>query len=446
LSVPKNRESVRRPPSLALPRKGGGNGALRIEKLCRACVAPTQAFLSFGALPLANALVAPDAPSSEEERYPLTLTVCTSCRLVQLAETVDPAKLFRQYVYLSSMSPAFVEHAGRLARRLIAERALGPASKVVEIASNDGYLLQHYREAGVPVIGIDPAVNVAQVAAQRDIQTICEFFTAELAGSLKARGEQADVLHANNVLAHVADLPDFVAGIAAILRPDGVAVIEFPYLRELIANLEFDTVYHEHLCYFSLTPLVALFRRCGLAVNQVERIPVHGGSLRLFVQHAGAAGPHPSVADMLAQEIAWGVADDATYRGFASATTQLRDSIPSLLRQLRARGRSMAAYGASAKGATLLNYCGIGRETIDAVFDRSPLKQGLAMPGVRIPIRAADELVRARPDYTLLLAWNFSDEIIAQQAEYCRNGGRFIVPVPSPRIVPAEADSGHAPP
>ncbi len=358
-------------------------------------------------MPLANALVAPGVPLDQEERFPLTLTFCAACALVQLAETIDPEKLFRHYVYLSSNSPAFVQHAKSLAQRMIGEQGLDRTSRAIEIASNDGYLLQHYRDAGVPVLGIEPAANIAALARERGIETIGDFFTAGLARTLSEQGKHADVLHAHNVLAHVPDLKGFVAGISTILAPGGVAVLEFPYLIDLVDNLEFDTIYHEHLCYFSLAPLVQLFERAQLQIFDVERI-----------------------------ERAWGVGDATTYRRFAEAVDALRAAIPDFLAGLRSRGKSIAAYGASAKGATLLNFCGIGRETIDFVVDRSTEKQGLTMPGIRLPIHAPERLLLQQPDYVLLLAWNFAEEIAAQQTEYLRRGGQFIVPVPGPRVLP----------
>jgi SAM-dependent methyltransferase len=409
-------------------------GPFDVHSLCRSCHGPTDSFLSFGDLPLANALVYPGM-QVEEDRFPLTLTLCPACRLVQLAEGIDPARLFRHYVYQTSTSAAFVAHARALAERMAVERRLGQGALVVEIASNDGYLLQHYRAAGVPVLGIDPAANIAELARRRGIDTICDFFSRDLAESLYREGRRADVVHAHNVLAHVPDLDGFVGGIARILGPDGVVVIEAPYLMDLIDNLEFDTIYHEHLCYFSLTPLVPLFGRNGLQITSVERIAVHGGSLRLFARQVGEAHRDVSVDRMLEQERAWGVLDLATYRRFADGVRAFRPVLGDYLRGLRTGGRTVAAYAASAKGATLLNYCGVGRDLIDFVVDRSPLKQGLAMPGVGIPVMGVEELLIRQPDFVLLLAWNFADEILEQQAEYQRRGGRFVIPMPQPRIV-----------
>lgn len=418
-------------------------GPAAVRPACRACDHPTDPFLAFGDLPLANGLVFPGMPLDAEARFPLTLTLCAACGLVQLAESTDPEMLFRHYVYQTSTSAAFVSHARELVLRIIGERRLGPGNRVIEIASNDGYLLQHYRAAGIPVLGIEPAVNIAELARRRGVETICEFFSREVADGLCRDGRRADVVHAHNVLAHVPDLHGFVGGIAAILQPGGVAVIEVPYLLDLIDNLEFDTVYHEHLCYFSLAPLLPLFARHGLQIAGVERIAVHGGSLRVFARHAGERAPDVSVDTMLTHERSWGGSDAATYRRFAAAVTAFRPAFREFLGSLRAGGKSIAAYGAAAKGATLLNYCGVGRETIDFVVDRSPLKQGLTMPGSRLPILPAEELLVRQPDFTVLLAWNFADEILAQQAEYQRRGGRFVLPLPQPRIV-AQGEKARA--
>jgi SAM-dependent methyltransferase len=400
---------------------------------CRACGRDTEPFLSFGELPLANALV--PIGTKDESRFPLMMTFCSNCGLVQLAESVDPDSLFRHYVYLSSNSPAFLEHVRILTERLIKERALDAGSLVIEIASNDGYLLRNYRKAGIPVLGVEPARNIAQVARKDGIDTISEFFSIDLAATLRSDGKLADVIHANNVLAHVPDLRGFVAGLASVLKPAGMVVIEVPYVRDMIEKLEFDTAYHEHLCYFSLTPLVALFAKSGLDIFRVERIPVHGGSLRIFARHAGGGASEFSVTQMLSDERQWRVRDPALYRRFADAVEKFRPTLRECLAALRADGKSIAAYGASAKGATLLNYCGVDHTMLDFVVDRSATKQGFAMPGVGLPIFTPDELLRRQPDYVLLLAWNFLDEILEQQAEYRRRGGQFIVPVPEPRII-----------
>ena len=388
-------------------------------------------------MPLANDLAADRTAAAAQERFPLTLAFCPHCSLVQLRETVDPERLFRDYVYLSSNSTSFVAHAGSLAKRLIGSHELGTDSHVVEIASNDGYLLQHYATAGIPVLGIEPAQNVAAIARGRGIETVSEFFSADLAERLAAAGRKADILHANNMLAHVASLTNVIAGISTILKPSGVAIVEAPYLFDFLHRLEFDTVYHEHLCYFALTPLVRVFADAGLQVFEVERLQVHGGSLRLFIRHRRSASVNPlhSVRDLLEQEQRLGVGDIATYRRFAERIVAFRPTLRQFVLELRARGHSIAAYGASAKGATLLNYCNVGADLIDFVADLSPLKRGRVMPGMGIPIVAPSELLARRPDYVVLLAWNFADEIARQQAEYLQLGGRFVVPIPRPHVI-----------
>jgi hypothetical protein len=405
--------------------------------VCRSCGAGNlDLVLSLGSTPLANSLVV-DAAAGDEPRFPLDLVFCPTCALVQITETVPPEILFRDYLYFSSFSDTMLAHARELVGRFVAERGLGPLSLAVEIASNDGYLLQYYKQAGVPVLGIEPARNVARVAVEeKGIPTVTEFFGRSLAERLAEEGKRADVLHANNVLAHVADLPGFVAGIREILAADGVAALEFPYVGDMIDRCEFDTIYHEHLCYFSLSALVHLFDRSGLKALAVDRVPIHGGSLLLQVARAEAPlVPAASVAALLAEENARGMRSAEFYRGFARRVEGLRDDLRALLARLKSDGRTVAAYGAAAKGSTLLNTFGIGRDTLDFVADRSTHKQGRFMPGVRIPIVPPARLAEAMPDYTLLLTWNFADEILAQQAEYRRRGGKFILPVPAVKIV-----------
>ena len=402
---------------------------------CRSCSGTRfHPVIDLGMTPLANSLCDPASPDKPEPRYPLRVVFCEDCSLVQITETVPPEALFSDYVYFSSVSDAAVASAKVIAERLTQTRGLGPASLVMEAASNDGYLLQHYRNAGISVLGIEPAANIARVAEQNGIPTCCAFFGRDEAVRLAAEGFKCDVFHANNVLAHVADLNGFVAGIQTVLAPSGVAVIEVPYLRDLIEHIEFDTIYHEHLCYFSATSLDALFTRHRLALVDVERISIHGGSLRLLVAHAGAPRS-AAVTDMLAAEQQTGMTRAAYYADFASRVDRLRGELLALLARLKSERRSIAAYGASAKGATLLNFFGIGGDVIDFVVDRSKIKQGKLTPGTRLPIRAPETLVQSRPDYCLLLTWNFADEILQQQADYRALGGKFIVPVPEVRIV-----------
>jgi SAM-dependent methyltransferase len=401
---------------------------------CRSCASDgLDLFLALGATPLANSLLRPDELDRPEPRFALDVAFCPACSLVQLLESVPPEQMFSEYLYFSSTSSTMVEHARALSERLVGERRLDERSFVVEIASNDGYLLQWYRARGVPVLGIEPARNIARAAVERGIPTECVFFGAAEAERLAAR-RRADVIHAHNVLAHVPDLNGVAHGIATLLAPDGVAVIEVPYVRDLVEQLEFDTIYHEHLFYFSLTALDRLFRRHGLVVTDVERLPIHGGSLRLFVAH-GAAAPSPAVTALVAAEARDGVTSQAYYAGFSARVRRLGEELRGLLRELRAAGKRIAAYGASAKGSTLLNTFGIGQGLLDFVVDKSPHKQGRLMPGVHLPILAPEALVERRPDHVLLLTWNFADEILAQQEPYRRGGGRFIIPLPQPRVV-----------
>ena len=402
---------------------------------CRSCEsAGLETVLSLGVTPLANSLLTAEDLARPEPAFPLDLAFCPSCSLAQITETVPPETLFRDYLYFSSFSDEIKRHAEAISRRMIESKHLGANSLVVEAASNDGYLLCHYKNAGIPVLGIEPALNIAKVAREKHgIPTLTDFFGEALGTRLRNEGTRADVFHANNVLAHVADLNGFAAGIERLLKDDGLAVIEVPYVKVMIDRCEFDTIYHEHLCYFSVTALQGLFRRHGLEIRDVERLSIHGGSIRLYV---GKSVDLPrSVTDLLDEEAAWGVKLIKFYRGFAERVANVKTSLRRLLAECKSQGARIAAYGAAAKGSTLLNYCGIGRETLDFVVDRSPYKQGRFMPGVHLPIYAPERLLERKPDYTLLLTWNFADEILAQQAEYRGRGGRFIIPVPEPKVV-----------
>src|ERR1035437_6868068 len=357
------------------------------QTVCRGCGrSGLEVVLDLGEMPLANAILKEEDLARPELRFPLVMAYCPECWLVQITETVPPDLLFREYTYFSSVSDAFVEHSRVIAERLIAERGLGAGSLVIDLASNDGYLLQHYAKAGVPVLGIDPARNVAEVATARGVPTLAEFFTRDLADELATSGRTADLVHANNVIAHVTDLNGFVSGIARILKPGGVAVIETPYLRELVERLEFDTIYHEHIFYHSLTALSRVFERNGLSVVDVERIPVHGGSLRVFAMRSGAGEANDAVRSLIAEEAAVGLCSPEYYAAFAGRVEALARELRAPLQDLRAKGHTVAAYGAAAKGAVLLNAFDIGPDLISFVADRSPYKQGYLMPGVHIPI------------------------------------------------------------
>lgn len=407
----------------------------RTETCCRSCGSGSlKPFLDLGSTPLADRLLTDQMLSEPELTFPLVVAFCSECSLVQILETVSPEILFADaYPYYSSFSPALMAHSRKNALARIEDRNLDENSLVIELASNDGYLLKNYVEQGIPVLGIDPANGPAEAARKVGVQTICGFFTEEMAADLADARGQADVVHGNNVLAHVADTNGFVSGIAKILKPSGVAVIEMPYLLPLIEHVEFDTIYHEHLCYFSLTALDKLFRRHGLYLNRVEELTIHGGSLRIFVEKN--ENTDESVSSMLANESAIGLDSFEFFAEFSDRVNGLRSKLLDLVGDLKGKGHSIAAYGAAAKGATMLNYCGLDTAQLDFVVDRNVNKQGKHMPGAHLPILPPEALVEHKPDYVLMLAWNFAEEIISQQQEYLAGGGKFIVPVPEPRIV-----------
>lgn len=403
---------------------------------CRSCGArELEQFLSLGATPLADALVPAGGLEVDEDRYPLDVAFCPSCSLVQITTEVPPERLFvDNYLYFSSFSDALLRHSHEHAIDLIDARDLGPDDLVVEIGSNDGYLLRSFVAAGVPVLGIDPAPGQATAAKALGIPTVTEFFGIELATRLREHGMRASVIVANNVMAHVPDLNGFVAGMRLLVRDGGIITIENPYVRDLIVQRAFDTIYHEHHCYFSCTAVDALMRRNGLWLNDVTYFPyLHGGTLRWTV------GPERSrsetVSRYLREELETGLTRASYYRDFASQVEKVRADLLGVLGRLRSDHRRVAAYGAAAKGSTLLNYVGIGTDLVEYVVDRNDHKQGRYMPGTHQPIAHPSRLLDDQPDYLLILAWNFADEIMAQQAEYRRRGGQFIVPLPTPRIV-----------
>ena len=402
---------------------------------CRSCAGKDlSVFLSLGDMPLSDGFLAPDDLQRPEPRYPLDVAFCPDCALVQILETVPPEELFgADYPYFSSFTDALLEHSAANVAARIAERQLDGDSLVIELASNDGYLLQYYRQRGIPVLGIDPAPGPVAAARARGVETLEAFFGRDLAAQLAADGRRADVIHANNVLAHVADTNGFVAGMGTLLKDDGVAVIEAPYVKDLIEHGEFDTIYHEHLCYFSVTALTHLFGRHGLSLNRVEPLKIHGGSLRLFVGRRER--PDSSVAEYLRAEQQAGVDRLQYYAGFSAKVGRIRSELGALLGRLKRKGARIAGYGAAAKGTILLNFAGVGSEMLEFVADRNVHKQGRYIPGVRLPIVSPARILEEQPDYVLILPWNFKEEIMEQQAEYRRRGGRFIVPVPEPVIV-----------
>ena len=352
---------------------------------------------------------------------------------MQITETVPPQQLFDNYLYFSAYSQTMLQESKLLADQLTKTHKLNSGSLVVELGSNDGYQLQYFVANQIPVLGIDPAKNVAEVAEAKGIPTLCGYFGKNLALELHDKKRLADVIIAKNVLAHVPDLVGFVEGIGILLKADGIAVIEVPYVKDMIDKSEFDTIYHEHLCYFSVTALNRLFEKHGMVLKDVEHIPLHGGSLRLYVTHVGK--PKKSIHSLLREEREWGVERAETYLGFAEGVARVKDALRALLMSIKKDGYTIAAYGAAAKGTVLLNYCGIGLDIVDFAVDLSPHKQGRYVPGVRIPIYPPARLLEAMPEFTLILAWNIADEVLKQESEYLRRGGKFIIPLPQVKII-----------
>ncbi len=394
-----------------------------------------KVFLDLGITPLADALVTEAALSEAEETFPLEVAFCEESKLVQILENVEAKKLFvDNYLYFSSFSDALLSHSREHALGLIASSGLDENSLVVELASNDGYLLKNFVEAGVPVLGIDPAPNQARIANEAGVPTLAEFFGIELAQRLVSEGKRADVIIANNVMAHVPDLNDFVGGMKLLLANDGVITVENPYVRDLIDHCEFDTIYHEHVVYWSCASVDYLMRKHGLWLNDVTYFPeLHGGTLRYTIGHI--ENRSDEILRYLENEHAIGLDSYSYYEAFAGRVKDVKADLLELLRGLKAEGKTIAAYGAAAKGATMVNYVGITTDLVDFVVDRNVHKIGHYMPGTRQPIKDVAALLDEQPDYVLLLAWNFKDEIMAQQAEYIARGGKFIVPIPSPEIL-----------
>lgn len=403
---------------------------------CRSCSsAEGRLILDLGIQPLANNLLTAADLSKSEPKFPLRLALCESCWMLQITDIVPPVELFSEYLYFSSFSDALLRHAADAVAQHCCEFELGSDSFVVEIASNDGYLLKNFVAAGVPCLGIEPAANIAKVARELGVETLCRFFGTSTARQLADTGKRADLILGNNVFAHAPDTNDFVAGLATLLKPTGRIALEFPYGCDFVEHVEFDTVYHEHVFYFTLTALAPLFARHGLDLINAQRLPIHGGSLRLFAAHQGVYPVQPAITALLAEEKAKGVGSSRYYNDFGDRVRRIREDLLRLMSQLKSEGKSIAAYGASAKGSTLLNFYGLGADTLDFVADRSTAKQGRYTPGTHLPILAPEELVRRRPDYALLLTWNFAEEILRQQKVYRDIGGRFIVPVPEVRII-----------
>jgi hypothetical protein len=386
--------------------------------------------------PLCETFLTREQLDGVEHFYPLHVRICEECLLVQLEDYVPASEIFREYAYFSAYSDSWVEHARVYAEAMIDRFGLGGDSLVVELASNDGYLLQHFVHRAVPALGIDPAANVAEAASARGVETIVDFFDSELARRLAAEGRQADLVVANNVLAQVPALNDFVAGIELILSREGVATIEVPHLARLIEGLQFDTIYHEHYSYFSLTTLERLFARHGLEVFDVDALPSHGGSLRVYVQRRGGVhGTGESVARVRADEHAAGYDSVEGYAGFKRGVVEIKWRLLDLLIELRRNGKHVVGYGAPGKGNTLLNYCGIRTDLLDYTVDRNPYKHGRFLPGTHIPIYPPERIAETKPDYVLILPWNLKKEIATQLSHVREWGGRLAVPIPNPEVI-----------
>lgn len=385
-----------------------------------------------GTSPLANSLVAGENLSSMEPTYPLCVYVCGKCFLVQLEEFESPEHIFGDYSYFSSYSESWLAHCRSYSAQMIERLGLGPQSKVIEVASNDGYLLQYFGEAGVPILGIEPAANVAEVAQAKGIPTEVSFFSVATAARLVDAGQKADLIVANNVLAHVPDINDFVLGLHTLLKPEGVITVEFPHLLNLVELSQFDTIYHEHFSYLSLGVVERIFAHHGLRIFDVEELPTHGGSLRIFAQHAENSRNRVSrrVDELRTRERQAGLETMAIYGDFQRKIVEIKLGLLEFLVSAKRNGQRVAAYGAPAKGNTLLNFCGVGPELVEFTVDLSPHKQAHFLPGVRIPIYSPDHVFEERPDYLLILPWNLKDEIAEQMRGIREWGGRFVVPVP----------------
>jgi SAM-dependent methyltransferase len=404
---------------------------------CRGCGAPLDhPFLELGPSPLANSYLRREDLDRPEPFYPLSVHVCPVCFLVQVPAVQAPEAIFREYAYFSSYSQTWLRHSAEFAGGMAERLGLGTSALVIEIASNDGYLLRFFKERGISVLGVEPARNVAAAALSAGIPTLAEFFGSALARQLVAEGTRADLVIANNVLAHVPELNDFVAGLKLVLKPGGLLTLEFPHLLRLMAENQFDTIYHEHFSYFSLGVVRGVLGRHGLRVVDVEELPTHGGSLRVHARHkeeAGQGGPG-RVEALIAEEEAAGLTRQERYARFAEQARETKRALLDFLIGVKRKGQSIAGYGAPAKGNTLLNYCGVRGDFLEYTVDRSPHKQGLFLPGTRIPIHPPERIMETKPDYVLILPWNLKAEIMEQMSVIAEWGGRFVVPVPRAEV------------
>lgn len=404
---------------------------------CRFCSTPLEhELVDLGLSPISNAFISPDEASQDEPFYPLRAFVCADCFLVQLEEFESPAEIFSDYVYFSSYSDSWLAHARQFVIGAAERFELGPDSLVIEVASNDGYLLQYFKEQNVPALGIEPASNVAEVARDAGIETIDEFFGVALAERLRDEGRVCDLLVGNNVLAHVPDINDFVGGLAIVLSKSGVLSVEFPHLLKLIEQTQFDTIYHEHFSYLSLLTVRRIFAHHGLQVFDVEELTTHGGSLRVTAQHTdGSHAQSVAVEKVLGDERNARLDSIDGYQNFSQKVSKIKDDLLQFLDGARSRGERVIGYGAPAKGNTLLNFCGIGPDSIQYTVDRSPYKQGRLLPGTHIPVHAPERIAETQPDYVLILPWNLQDEIVEQMSHVREWGGKFVVPIPELRVI-----------
>jgi hypothetical protein len=407
------------------------------RRTCRVCgSSELDLFLELGPTPLANSFLKSPEEFEHEQFYPLDVYFCPACSMVQLLDVIDPEVLFRQYVYVTGTSDTMEAHTREYAQTVVDFLELGHDDLVLEVASNDGSLLRAFKKHNVRILGVEPAANIAAIARDSGIETLNEFFNSATAARVRKEYGPTKAVIGNNVLAHIDDTRDFLSGCKDALADKGVAIFEVPYLRELLERLEYDTVYHEHLCYFSITSIVRLCDEVGLSVIRIDHLPIHGGSLRIY---GGSKEQYPdpcdTVINAIQSEQQAGMSDPAHYEHFAANVEKNRKGLLELLTSLRAQGKTVAAYGAPAKGNTLLNYCGIGPEIIPFTVDKNPLKVGQFTPGMHIPVLGVSALLEQQPDYVLILAWNFAEEIMSQQEEYQNRGGKFIIPIPEPKVI-----------
>jgi hypothetical protein len=404
---------------------------------CRVCGSRNlRKFLALGPTPLANSFLKSPDQFQDEASYPLDVYFCEGCSLVQLLDVIDPEVLFRNYIYVTGTSDTIAVHNVRYAQTVVDYLGMGPDDMAVEVASNDGSLLKCFKQHGVRTLGIEPAKNIAKMAREAGIETVDEFFNSATARHVRDTHGPARAVIGNNVLAHVDETRDFLRGFRELLSEDGLAITEVPYLRELLDRLEYDTVYHEHHCYFSVTTLMRLCDEVGLSIVRIDHVPVHGGSLRMYAGRKKFYGDHAEDVQALARgERDAGMTSFALYEQFGARVESNRKAILKLLKSIKKQGKTVAGYGAPAKGNTLLNFCGIVTDLMAYTVDKSPLKVGFYTPGMHIPVLPASTLLERQPDYVMILAWNFAEEIMRQQQEYHNRGGRFIIPIPEPKVV-----------